>query len=90
MNRYQIPGPRKSIAVASIALTALTIALAVVAPAKVASDVQDLRTVAGFTVTSQAAEVVRDRIYVDVVGTRPAELTAAQARSVLPKRREDG
>ncbi len=90
MNRYQIPSPRKAIAVVSVALTVVTIALAVVVPAKMGTDAQDPRAAAGVTVTSQAAEDVRERIRVDVVGTRPAELTAVQAHSVLPNRREDG
>ncbi len=90
MNRYQISSPRKAIAFASVALTALTIALAVIVPAKVATDPRDVRTLAAITVTSPALrEDVRDRLSIEVVGTRDPEL-ATQVRTVLPKHKQDG
>ncbi len=90
MNRYQISSPRKAIAFASVALTAVTIALAVIVPAKVASDPRDVRTLAAITVTSPAPrENVRDRLRIEVAGTRDPEL-ATQVRTVLPKHKQDG
>jgi hypothetical protein len=94
MNRYQISSPRKAIAFASVALTALTIALAVIVPAKVATDPREVRTLAAITVTSPALredvrDRVRDRLSIEVVGTRDPEL-ATQVRTVLPKHKQDG
>jgi hypothetical protein len=89
MNRYEISSPRKAIAIAAVALTALTIGLAVIVPAKMGSDPREVRAVAGITVTPPAVEAVRDHLRIDVVGTRDPEL-ATQVRTVLPKPRQDG
>jgi hypothetical protein len=90
MNRYQISSPRKAFAVASVALTAITIALAVIAPAKMNSGAQDLRTVAAMTVTSRTPiEAVPARLRVDVTGIREPEFASVQARTVMPKRKQD-
>jgi hypothetical protein len=87
MNRYQISSPRKAIAIASVALTALTIGLTVIVPAKVPSDPRDVRTMAAITVTAPAPA---DRLRVDVVGTHDPELAATQVPAILPKHRQDG
>lgn len=90
MNRYQISSPRKAIAIAAVALTAMTIGLAVIVPAKVRSDPREVRAVAAITATSPApVEAARDHLRIDVIGTRDPEL-ATQVRTVLPKRRQDG
>lgn len=90
MNRYQTSSPRKAFAIASVALTAITIGLAVIVPAKMQADRQDLRTVAAFTVTSPTpVEVLSERLRVDVVGSREPEFAVVQVRAPLPKRRQD-
>lgn len=90
MNRYQTSSPRKAFAIASVALTALTIGLAVIVPAKMQADPRDFRTVAAFTVTSPApVEVMPDRLRIDVIGSREPEFAVVQVRGPLPKRRQD-
>jgi len=90
MNRYQISSPRKAFAIASVAMTAITIALAVIVPAKMQSDAGDLQAMASSTLTSPVpVEIVPERLRVDVVGTRAPEFAAQEVRTVLPKRKQD-
>ena len=90
MNHYQISSPRKAFALVSVALTAITIVLAVIVPARMQGEPRDVRELAALTVTAPAqVEVVRDRIRVDVMGSREPEFTTVQAPTPLPKRRQD-
>jgi hypothetical protein len=88
MNRYQISSPRKAFALASVALTAITIGLAVIAPAKMQSDGRELRTLAAITVTPHPVEVAPERLHIDVVGIREPEFAAVQVRTALPPKRK--
>jgi hypothetical protein len=100
MNDYQISSPRKVFAIAAVAMTAITIALSVVGPAKMQSDARDLR---GLT-TSEAmtpapAEVAASPLQVYVVGVREPvvqepvvrepELVSAHLRNPPRKRKQD-
>jgi hypothetical protein len=88
MNRYQISSPRKAFAIVSVAMTAITIGLAVIVPAKMQSEAGELRTLATITVTSPSAEVAPQRLHVDVVGIREPEFAAVQVRTALPPKRK--
>jgi hypothetical protein len=95
MNRYQISSPRKLFAIAAVAMTAITIALAVVAPAKMQSDVRELRALTtSKAMTPAPAEVAASRLHIDVVGVREPvarepELVSAHVRNPPPKRKQD-
>ena len=105
MNRYQISSPRKVFAIAAVAMTAITIALSVVGPAKMGSDTRDLRALTtSKAMTPGPAEVAATRLQVYVVGIRepgirePAvrvpgvrepELVSAHVRNAPPKRKQD-
>ena len=105
MNRYQISSPRKVFAIAAVAMTAITIALSVVAPAKMQSDARDLQALTtSKAMTPAPAEVAAGRLQVYVVGIRepgvrePAvrvpgvrepELVSAHVRNPPPKRKQD-
>ncbi len=82
MNRYQTPSPRKAFAIASIALTAITVGLAVVVPAKVGSAHQDVRTLAPIEVVARPAPI-------DVVGTPDAEVISVHVRNPMPKPKQE-
>ena len=90
MNHYQISSPRKVFAIVAVAMTAITIGLAVVVPAKVQSDARDPRAMAAAkAMTPASAEVVASRLHVEVVGVREPELLSVHVRSAPPKRKQD-
>jgi adenine/guanine phosphoribosyltransferase-like PRPP-binding protein len=90
MNHYQISSPRRVFAIAAVAMTAITIGLSVVVPAKVQSDARDPRAVAAAkAMTPAPAEVVASRLHVEVVGVREPELLSVHVRSAPPKRKQD-
>jgi hypothetical protein len=95
MNDYQISSPRKLFAIAAVAMTAITIALSVVAPAKMQSDARDLRALTtSKAVTPAPAEVAASPLHIDVVGVREpvareSELVSAHVRNPPPKRKQD-
>jgi hypothetical protein len=100
MNDYQISSPRKVFAIAAVAMTAITIALSVVGPAKMGSDTRDLRALTtSKAVTPAPAEVAASPLQVYVVGVREPvvqeplvrepELVSAHVRNPPPKRKQD-
>jgi len=105
MNDYQISSPRKVFAIAAVAMTAITIVLSVVGPAKMESDTRDLRALTTSKAVSPApAEVAASPLHVYVVGVRepavqeplvrePAvrepELVSAHVRNSPRKRKQD-
>ena len=95
MNDYQISSPRKLFAIAAVAMTAITIALSVVAPAKMQSDARDLRALTtSKAVTPAPAAVAASPLHIDVVGVREpvareSELVSAHDRNPPPKRKQD-
>ncbi len=82
MNSYQIPSPRKAFAAASIAMTAITLALAVVIPAKIGVVTQDVRTLAPIEVVARPKPI-------DVGGDHEAEVVSVQVRMPAPKRKQE-
>ena len=90
MNHYQISSPRKVFAIAAVAMTAITIALSVVAPAKMQSDTRDLRALTtSKAMTPAPAEVAARPLQVYVVGVREPELVSVHGRSTPPKRKQE-
>jgi len=105
MNDYQISSPRKVFAIAAVAMTAITIVLSVVGPAKMEADTRDLRALTtSKAVTPAPAEVAASPLHVYVVGVRepvvqvplvrePAvrepELVSAHVRNSTRKRKQD-
>jgi hypothetical protein len=95
MNRYQISRPRKVFAIAAVAMTAITIALSVVMPAKMQSDTRDLRALATSKVVTPApVEVAASPLQVHVIGireprVREPELVSAHVRNPPSKRKQD-
>jgi hypothetical protein len=90
MNHYQISSPRKTFAIAAVAMTAITIALSVVAPAKMQSGDRGPRTLAASETTTLApVEVVASPLRVEVVGIRDPELISVHVRHVPAKRKQE-
>jgi hypothetical protein len=100
MNDYQISSPRKVFAIAAVAMTAITIVLSVVGPAKMESDSRDLRALTtSKAVTPAPAEVAASTLQVYVVGVREPvvqeplvrepELVSAHVRNPPRKRKQD-
>jgi hypothetical protein len=84
MTHYQSSSPRKAFAIGAVALTAITIGLAVVLPAKMQSGDRDPRALA----TSKAiapVEAVTERLRIEVVGVREPELISARVPSAPVK-----
>jgi hypothetical protein len=89
MNRYQISSPRKAFAIASVAMTAITVALSVVVPAKMRSNAGDVRTLAAIKVVAPApVAAATGRLHIDVVGIREPEFASVQVPSP-PKRKQE-
>ena len=90
MNHYQISSPRRVFAIAAVAMTAITIALSVVAPAKMQSETRDLRALTtSKAITLAPAEVAAGPLRVYVVGVREPELVSVHVRSTPPKRKQE-
>ncbi len=87
MNRYETSNPRAAFSIAAVAMTALTIGLSVVVPAKIDYRGHTLGTLAASkAVTPPPTE--GSPLRVDVVGVRTPELLSVQARSVQAKRKQ--
>lgn len=92
MNHYQISSPRRVFAIGAVAMTAITMGLAVVVPAQIQSQSGDLdpRTVAASkAMTPAQVEVVASPLRVEVVGIREPELISVQVRNAPPKRKQE-
>lgn len=71
MNRFEFSIPRAAFGAAAVAMTALTLAVAVVVPATLATADHPARSVAKAAVVAPAgAEAAASRLRIEVVGTR--------------------
>jgi hypothetical protein len=77
MTHYQSSSPRKLFAIGAFALTAITIGLAVVLPAKMESGDRDVRALAA-SAPVPPIEAVTERLRIEVVGVRDPELISVQ------------
>lgn len=91
MSPYQTSIPRKSFVIGALALTALTVALAVVGPAQVQSGDRNARAVADSSksIAPAAVEAVPERLQVEVIGVREPALLSVDARTARAKRKQD-
>ena len=84
MNRYEPGTPRTALGMAAIALTALTVGLLVVVPAKM--DVSpDALTLARINAAHPPIEVAITPARIEVIGVRDREVAAAEDGAVVPK-----
>ena len=77
MNRYQPDTPRFAFALAALALTALTISLAIVAPASLDSRNADAGTLAANRKAPTPTEVAIVPSRIDVIGIRGKDVATA-------------
>ena len=88
MNSYQSSTPRATLTIAAIALTALTIGVSVVAPAKMGSGSRELGVAARESIASVATPVVIEPASIEVVAARDPAFIPVHVRSVQPKRKQ--
>jgi len=90
MTHYQSSTPRAVFAIGAFALSAITIGLAVVVPAKMQSGDRDVRALAVATPIAPAADAaVTERLCIEVVGVRDPDLISVQAPGARAKRKQD-
>ena len=90
MNDYQISSPRKVFAITAVAMTAITIGLSVVVPAKMHGDARDPQMLmASKAMTPGPAEVIASPLHIYVVGVREPELVSVHGRSAPAKRKAE-
>jgi hypothetical protein len=88
MNDYKPTSRPAAFGAAAIALTAITIALAVVLPAKLDSDSRGVRTVAAPLSVSAAAEPDPGPIRVDVIASRNPPAAPMHTHLRVPKSKQ--
>jgi hypothetical protein len=90
MNRYQTLIPRVAFGIAAVAMTAITIDVSVVMPAKMDSDSREPRMLEALTVTAPASTgEVTGSESIDVVAVHKAGLSAVPCISPPPNRKPE-
>ena len=90
MNRYQPLIPRVAFGIAAIAMTAITIGVSVIMPAKMDSDSSEPRMLEALTVTAPASTGdVTGSESIDVVAVHKAGLSAVPCISPQPNRKPE-
>ena len=91
MNRYETSMFRPSFGIAAIAMTAITISLAVVMPATMIPVGPDVLTLSASTAVAPArTEVAISPARIDVVAVREQTTASAPVRNVQPTRGQPG
>jgi hypothetical protein len=91
VNRYEPSSPRVAFGIAAVAMTAITIGVSVVMPAKMDSNSREPRVLASLKVTAPASTgVVTGSEGIDVVAVHEAGLTTAPCTSSKPNRMPEG
>jgi len=88
MNSYQTSAPRAALAIAAFALTALTIGVSVVAPARMDSGSGQLGLATRESVAGVPTPVVIEPANVEVVAARHPSFISVHVRGVQPKRKQ--
>jgi len=89
MNRYQTLIPRIAFGIAAVAMTAITIGVSVVMPARMDSDSPEPRMLDALTVTAPASTGDTGSESVDVVAVHKAGLSAVPCISPQPNRKPE-
>ena len=90
MNRYETSIPRVAFGIAAVAMTAITIGVSVVMPAKMDSDSREPRVLAALKVTAPASTGdVTGSEGIDVVAVHKAGLSAVPCISPPPNRKPE-
>ena len=90
MNRFEPSIPRAAFGIAAIAMTAITIGMAVLLPSRMEpGDREPGRLAASEAVLPAPTVVVINPARIEVVGVRGRELVSAQVRDVDPKCKHD-
>ena len=90
MNPYQISTPRAALVIAAIALTALTLGVSVIAPAKMDSGSAEVLTAAQKTVTPTPIQALINPARIEVIGVREPGFISVHDRNVPAKRKQQG
>jgi len=91
MNRYQTPIPRVAFCLAAVAMTALTIGVTVILPAKMDSNGDEPRVLAASKVTTPVAPGGgTGSASLDVVAVREPALATVPCSSSKPNRNPEG
>jgi hypothetical protein len=91
VNRYQPSSPRLAFGIAAVAMTAITIGVSVVMPAKMDSDSREPRVLAALRVTAPASTgVVAGAESIDVVAAHESGSPTAPCTSFKPGRTPEG
>ena len=91
MNRYKTSTPRAAFGLAAIAMTALTLGLTVVLPARTDMNAQDASVLAASKATLSDVEAVDlpTRVKrIDVIAVREPKLTSMQLRDIQQRRKQ--
>ena len=90
MNRYQTLIPRVAFGIAAVAMTAITMGVSVIMPAKMDSDSPEPRMLDALTVTAPASTSdVTGSESIDVVAVHKAGLSAVPCISPQPNRKPE-
>jgi hypothetical protein len=91
VNRYQPSSPRVAFGIAAVAMTAITIAVSVVVPARMDSDSQEPRVLAALKVTAPApAVVVTGSESIDAIALHESGMPTIPCTSSKPVRTPEG
>ena len=91
MNRYEPSIPRVAFGIAAVAMTAITIGVSVVMPAKMDSDSREPRVLAALKVTAPASTgIVTGSESIDVVAVHEPGLSTVPCTSSKPSRTPEG
>jgi hypothetical protein len=91
MNRYQPSSPRVAFGIAAVAMTAITIGVSVVMPARMDSDSREPRMLAALKVTGPASTgVVTGAESIDAVAVHEAGLSTVPCPASKPSRTPEG
>jgi hypothetical protein len=91
VNRYQPSSPRVAFGIAAVAMTAITIGVAVVMPASMGSDSREPRVLEALKITAPASiGVVTGAESIDVVAVHESGLSTVPCPASKPSRQPEG